>query len=133
MIRIKHNEREIMDRSEEFKQTVDKYANVLYRICFIILKNKEDVEDVLQDTFCKYWTMEKEFDFRVIDNGIALDIKKKVYLFITSKFSFDVVILFDNEQGTYYNSYDENDDIIDIVGKKMFFQARKYTILQYGV
>lgn len=51
-----------MDRSEEFKQTVDKYANVLYRICFIILKNKEDVEDVLQDTFCKYWTMEKEFD-----------------------------------------------------------------------
>jgi len=77
--------------------------------------------------------MEKEFDFRVIDNGIALDIKKKVYLFITSKFSFDVVILFDNEQGTYYNSYDENDDIIDIVGKKMFFQARKYTILQYGV
>lgn len=77
--------------------------------------------------------MEKEFDFRVIDNGIALDIKKKTYLFITSKFSFDVVILFDNEQGTYYNSYDENDDIIDIVGKKMFFQARKYTILQYGV
>ena len=77
--------------------------------------------------------MEKEFDFRVIDNGIALDIKKKVYLFITSKFSFDVVILFDNEQGAYYNSYDENDDIIDIVGKKMFFQARKYTILQYGV
>lgn len=77
--------------------------------------------------------MEKEFDFWVIDNGIALDIKKKVYLFITSKFSFDVVILFDNEQGTYYNSYDENDDIIDIVGKKMFFQARKYTILQYGV
>lgn len=77
--------------------------------------------------------MEKEFDFRVIDNGIALDIKKKVYLFITSKFSLDVVILFDNEQGTYYNSYDENDDIIDIVGKKMFFQARKYTILQYGV
>lgn len=77
--------------------------------------------------------MEKEFDFRVIDNGIALDIKKKAYLFITSKFSLDVVILFDNEQGTYYNSYDENDDIIDIVGKKMFFQARKYTILQYGV
>ena len=35
--------------------------------------------------------MEKEFDFRVIDNGIALDIKKKAYLFITSKFNFSII------------------------------------------
>lgn len=51
-----------MDRSEEFKRTVDVYANVLFRICFILLRNKEDVDDVIQDTFCKYWIMNKKFD-----------------------------------------------------------------------
>lgn len=42
-------------RSEwEVNQAVDKYANLITRICFIYLKNEADTQDVFQSVFLKY-------------------------------------------------------------------------------
>ena len=45
----------------DLERTINEYSNMLYKICFIILKNENDVKDVLQETFIKYMTKSPEF------------------------------------------------------------------------
>ena len=42
------------NRQEDIEPVVRQYSNMLYRVCFLILKNEQDVRDVLQETFLKY-------------------------------------------------------------------------------
>ena len=41
-------------KNEDIEPVVRQYSNMLYRVCFFILKNEQDVKDVLQETFVKY-------------------------------------------------------------------------------
>ncbi len=41
---------------------IEKYKNNLYAVAFNICKNAQDAEDVVQDTFIKYWSQQKEFE-----------------------------------------------------------------------
>ena len=47
---------------EDLKVTINTYADVLYRICFMMLRNSYDAEDVVQNTFIKYYQSDSEFD-----------------------------------------------------------------------
>ena len=57
----------------DLEQTIDEYSDMLYKICFLILKNENDVKDVLQETFIKYMT--KSPDFKSEDHKKAWLIK----------------------------------------------------------
>lgn len=52
-------------KQEDIEPVVRQYSNMLYRVCFLILKNEQDVRDVLQETFLKY--IEKKPVFRSED------------------------------------------------------------------
>lgn len=41
---------------------IDRYQSHLYRIAFSICQNREDAEDVVQDTFLQYHIQNKEFE-----------------------------------------------------------------------
>ena len=49
------------DRNEELELVIEKYSDMLFKICFLILKNEQDVKDVLQETFIKYITKRPDF------------------------------------------------------------------------
>lgn len=51
-----------MNIEKDIREAVIKYSDMLYKICLVILCNEQDVQDALQDTFCKYF--EKKPDFR---------------------------------------------------------------------
>ncbi len=44
------------------KVLVNKYSNMIFRICYGILCNRDDAEDAMQDTFLKYLTKAPEFE-----------------------------------------------------------------------
>ena len=44
------------ERNADLEQVIEKYSNMLYKICFVILKNEQDTKDVLQETFITYMT-----------------------------------------------------------------------------
>lgn len=52
----------VMRSEAEANRAVSLYADTVRRICFIHLKNMEDVEDVFQDVFLKYILHEKTFE-----------------------------------------------------------------------
>ena len=43
------------------REAVEKYGDILYRICLLILRNTADAEDAVQETFIKYVTLSPEF------------------------------------------------------------------------
>lgn len=51
-----------MDIEKDIREAVIKYSDMLYKICLVILCNEQDVQDAIQDTFCRY--LEKKPDFR---------------------------------------------------------------------
>lgn len=50
-----------MDTGRNIREAVMKYSDMLYKICIVILCNEQDVQDAVQDTFCRY--LEKGPDF----------------------------------------------------------------------
>ncbi len=47
--------------TDEFVELIDKYSDMIYRICFSSLASKQDAEDALQDTYVRYLTYNPEF------------------------------------------------------------------------
>ncbi len=50
-----------MRSEQEVNLAIEKYADMVRKICFIHLKNYYDTEDVFQDVFLKYILHDKEF------------------------------------------------------------------------
>ena len=50
-----------MDTEKDIREAVIRYSDMLYKICIVILCNEQDVQDAIQDTFCRY--LEKKPDF----------------------------------------------------------------------
>ena len=51
-----------MKTEEEIQKALDKYGDMVRRVCFIHLKNHADTQDVFQEVFLKYILYEKEFE-----------------------------------------------------------------------
>lgn len=45
----------------DLEHTINEYSDTLFKICFLILKDENDVKDVLQETFIKYMTKAPDF------------------------------------------------------------------------
>lgn len=50
------------ERKQDIENTIREYSNLLFRTCFLMLKNTHDVEDVMQETFIKYMTVNPKLD-----------------------------------------------------------------------
>lgn len=46
----------------EFISTYNRYVDMIYRLCFSILKNREDTEDAVQSVFIRYLKYGKKFE-----------------------------------------------------------------------
>ena len=62
-----------MDRIQ-FNRCVEQYADRLFRFAFSSLRNREQAEDVVQESFARVWEKRKSVDFA----------KAKSYLFTTA-------------------------------------------------
>jgi len=47
---------------EEFEQKIHTYSDMIFRIAFNYFANREDAEDVMQDTFLKLYQSERRFE-----------------------------------------------------------------------
>ena len=47
---------------QAIQELVALYQNNLFAVAFNVCKNAQDAEDIVQDTFLQYYTMQKEFD-----------------------------------------------------------------------
>ena len=50
-----------MDIRENIREAVMKYSDTLYKVCIVMLCNEQDVQDAIQDTFCRYLEKKPKF------------------------------------------------------------------------
>lgn len=53
------------DDKEAFRLIYVKHYGILYSYSYRYIKNKEDVEDIIQNVFVKFWDIRKELDISV--------------------------------------------------------------------
>ena len=51
------------NENREFETAYGLYADMIYRLSFSYMKNKEDAEDVVQEVFTKYFCLAKNIFF----------------------------------------------------------------------
>ncbi len=49
------------NENDALEAVINKYSDTLYKICFVILKDEQDVRDVLQETFLTYYLKRPQF------------------------------------------------------------------------
>lgn len=49
------------ERNASLERVIENYSNMLYKMCFLMLKNEQDKKDVLQETFLAYMTKRPHF------------------------------------------------------------------------
>lgn len=54
-------EQSVQATESEIEQAVNKYGNMLFRTCLVLLCNEHDAEDAVQDTIIKYITKSPTF------------------------------------------------------------------------
>lgn len=50
------------DREKDFAEVYEMYVDDIYRLCYSFMKNQMDAEDVVQETFIKYYHSGKHFE-----------------------------------------------------------------------
>ena len=50
------------NRDNDLEQTIEEYGNLIFKTCFLMLRNKHDAEDAAQETFYKYMISNRQFD-----------------------------------------------------------------------
>lgn len=48
--------------TNDLEQTVQNYSDMLFRLCFMMVKNEHDTQDILQETFITYMRTNKHFE-----------------------------------------------------------------------
>ena len=61
-----------MRSEEEVNRAVDRYADAVYRVCMLHLKNRSDTEDIFQEVFLKYALSTVEFEDEVHEKSWIL-------------------------------------------------------------
>ncbi len=49
-------------QNDDLRSVIDRYSSMLYKICYLILKNEQDTNDVLQETFLAYYSKHPVFE-----------------------------------------------------------------------
>ena len=118
---------------EDIELTINEYSGLLFKSCFLILKNKQDAEDVVQETFYKYITNSKIFASKEHKKAwllrVSYNICKNMIRFKTmhAHVSFDEV-----ERYIVNKSNTTNEDILDLIEvSNMSYENKCVVILHY--
>ncbi len=84
---------------KEFVSIYNRYVDMIYRLCFSFLKNKEDTEDAVQSVFVKYLKSGKKFEnerhekawFIVVTSNICKDILRQSWSHNISIETYDII------------------------------------------
>lgn len=81
------------------KELVNKHSNMIFRICYGILCNKDDAEDAMQDTFLKYLTKAPKFECDEHEKAwlirVATNVSKNMFILRHKRKSIDIDELVD--------------------------------------
>lgn len=59
---MQENDRQKEPVSADAREAVERYGDMLFRLCFVLLRNRQDAEDAVQDCFIRYLSKAPQFE-----------------------------------------------------------------------
>lgn len=59
---MQENDRQKEPVSADAREAVERYGDMLFRLCFVLLRNRQDAEDAVQDCFMRYLSKAPHFE-----------------------------------------------------------------------
>lgn len=59
---MQENERQKDPVSVDAREAVERYGDMLFRLCFVLLRNRQDAEDAVQECFIRYLSKAPHFE-----------------------------------------------------------------------
>ena len=59
---MRENNRQKEAVSADAREAVERYGDMLFRLCFVLLRNRQDAEDAVQDCFMRYLSKAPHFE-----------------------------------------------------------------------
>ena len=116
-----------MGIEKDIREAVKKYSDMLYKICIVILCNEQDVQDAIQDTFCRY--LEKKPEFRNEEHEKAWFIRTTINVckdLLKAKWNRDIVRL--EEWDSDDKVPDAGGDVFDELREAILSLPEKYRV-----
>ena len=104
------------NENQRFEIVYEQYADMLYRLSFSYMKNKEDAEDVVQEVFTKY--------FCGLHFPMNLEQEKAWFIRVTINQCHDTL------RKKKYRAYSSLDEVVELVAEETNDMGHLYEALQ---
>lgn len=92
---------------EEFIKIYNRNFNNVYSICYLILKNSHDAEDITQNVFLKLYNSSVEFKDENHEKGWLILTAKNMSINSIKHWNAKILSLFENDEPRYLDNKDE--------------------------
>lgn len=104
-----------MRSEKDVLQAIDEYADTVYRLCFLYLKNKADTEDIFQTVFMKYAISQRQFETKEHEKAWIIRVTINECKDLLKKFFYRKTVSLDDIVEKSYCSQDDHHEILEAV------------------
>ena len=104
-----------MRSEQEVNRTVDLYADTVYRICMLHLKNTADTEDIFQEVFLKYALSSIDFENETHEKAWIIRVTVNQCKDLIKSFFRSKTVSIDQITPPSYEQADDNFDALEAV------------------
>ena len=115
------------------EKAIEKYSDMLFRICLIMLGNENDAEDAVQETFLKYLEKSPEFNDSEHEKAWLIKVAGNKCKDIIRYRKKSVDISFDSVNVCYETEVDSLSEILMKIPEKFRLVLTLYYIEEYKV
>lgn len=110
-VRFGNIRRATLRSAEEINSAMEAYADMVRRICFVHLKNRDDTEDVFQNVYLKYMLYEGSFE--------SSEHEKAWFVRVTINACTDLLRYFSRRKWVPLDVIDEEREVFDDTSKEV--------------
>lgn len=104
-----------MRSEQEVNRAVDLYADTVYRICMLHLKNTADTEDIFQEVFLKYALSSIDFENETHEKAWIIRVTVNQCKDLIKSFFRSKTVSIDQITPPSYEQTDDNFDVLEAV------------------
>ena len=115
------------------EKAIEKYSDMLFRVCLIMLRNESDAEDAVQETFLKYLEKSPEFNSNEHEKAWLLKVANNKCKDIIRYRKKSVSTCVDSVNDSYETEVDSLSEILMKIPEKFRIVLTLYHIEDYKV
>ena len=104
---------DIQNIEKDLERTMDKYGSLLFKMCLLMVKNRFDAEDIVQNTLVKYYTANVRFISEVHKKNWLIKVSQNECKDLLRKKKRHVLVQYETMEYCFTEDKEYDENIID--------------------